>query len=124
MSDDEVKQMSSFKSLQRRQQYQITRVALRMIVASYMPTALTQVLRLTSNHFGNPALDYPVDLLDVISLHFNLSHSVDVIVIRDARGRLSGVVIERMNKPRDIFKIAAHYFHPQEWDPSAFAFRY
>jgi len=113
VSMDELQRSTGFKSSKRRQQFLITRAALRSILSFYMPSISPQDFRFSVNPFGKPALEG-----SLCNIQFNVSHSHSKILIGISAEGFIGVDIEFINRKRDIFKIAEHYFHHQEWNSS------
>lgn len=111
ISADENKRLSEIKSSKRKQQFLITRVALRYILSFYINHLLPTDIQFTVNRFGKPALEDKFN-----NLQFNLSHTDGKILIGVTKERALGVDIEYMNKSRDTLKIAEHYFHSKEWN--------
>jgi 4'-phosphopantetheinyl transferase len=113
ISADENQRLSAINSSKRKQQFLITRVALRYILSFYLVDLLPLDIRFTVNKFGKPALEE-----DFNHLQFNVSHTDGKVLIGVANKRALGVDIEYMNKSRNILKIAEHYFHSKEWNVS------
>lgn len=111
ISAHERQRLSKIKSNKRKQQFLITRVALRNILSFYNHHLLPLDIRFTVNEFGKPALED-----EFSQLQFNVSHTDGKVLIGVAQARPLGVDIEYMSQSRDFLKIAEHYFHPKEWD--------
>lgn len=113
LSHDEHQRMSRFKTPLRRQQYLITRVALRTILSLYMPAKSPLDFEFATNSYGKPRLaDNPSPLF------FNLSHSKHKIALAFTTSEEIGIDIEYLKLERDVNKIACHSFHKNEWEPS------
>ncbi|MBO1256764.1 4'-phosphopantetheinyl transferase superfamily protein [Alteromonas sp. 5E99-2] len=110
LSHDEHQRMSSFKTPLRRQQYVITRVALRTILSLYMPAKSPLDFEFVTNTYGKPRL-----VNTPSPLFFNLSHSKHKIVLAFTTSGEVGVDIEYLKLERDVNKIANHSFHKHEW---------
>lgn len=109
LSDNELKRMAELQSTKRKQQYLITRAALRSIVTFYRPNTAWHDSKFTENSFGKPALMHG-------GMHFNLSHSADKIVIGFSAKQSIGVDIEQIQERKNLSKIAEKYFHFREWE--------
>ncbi|QJR80950.1 4'-phosphopantetheinyl transferase superfamily protein [Alteromonas pelagimontana] len=110
LSKDENDRLKSFRSQSRKQQFLVSRAALRSVVSCYSPEESAKSLRFTTNAHGKPEL-----VVNPLALQFNLSHSRDKVVIGVAKRRAIGVDVEFVDRNRNTKRIADHYFHPNEW---------
>ena len=94
-----------------RLRYIAGRGILRHVLAGYLGIGPQDVCFVTGP-YGKPALDG----LDT-SLHFNLSHSDDLMLLAVTHGREIGVDVEFMKDNVPFETLADHYFTPEDaWD--------
>lgn len=98
---------SSSKKWQR--QFVYGRNALRTIISRYyLPLSATQ-LNICIDQCGKPYLSH-----NHVSLHFNLSHSANMLALVLSTSANVGVDIERHNEKRNFKGIAENFFHKFE----------
>ena len=93
----------------RDRRFLIARGALRLLLAALHPGLPPADIAFIFNDFGKPALR-----TNPLNIHFNVSHSGNMIVIAIARGRECGIDIEKLDASRNVGELAAFYFHPHE----------
>ncbi|OFC70524.1 4'-phosphopantetheinyl transferase family protein [Alteromonas confluentis] len=109
LSESEHRRMLQFRKPEAQQRFLIARGALRLLLAALHPSLSPADLAFVFNDFGKPAL-HP----NPLNIHFNVSHSGNMILIAIARGRECGTDIEKLDASRNIRELAAFYFHPHE----------
>jgi len=83
---------------------------LRTILSRYLGCAPGEV-EFSYGHHGKPALVQE----GKDSLHFNLSHSQEIVLYGITTGREIGVDIERIREDIPVMQIAAHFFSSREY---------
>ena len=111
LSEDEKLRMAGFRKPESQHRFLTARGALRLILAGLQMASLPADMQFSVNDHGKPFLTANPE-----NLHFNLSHSGDMILIAMTRGRECGVDIERMDSARNFNELADFYFHPSERD--------
>ena len=109
MSADEQARAVRYYTPQLQQHYSRGRCALRLLLASYLDVAATDIV-FKYGPFGKPELDTPSDK----GLHFNLSHSEQFALIAIASDVI-GVDLEYMRRPDlDVKALIEIVLHPLE----------
>lgn len=93
------------------QRFVIARACLRLLLANYL-NVLPQHLTFTYNNFGKPSLVKRSEFLDI---HFNLSHSDEIMVVGFTLNRLIGVDVEKIRLGFNVEQIAKRYFSSNEY---------
>ena len=110
LSESEHKRADRFHLERDRQRFVVRHGLLRMILGGYLNIDPAQ-LAFTYESRGKPMLC----LQDIaLPLHFNLSHSNDVVLIAGNRQAALGVDVERVRFVPEADQIAAKFFSPQE----------
>lgn len=92
-----------------RARWTIARATLRQVLSRYLPGEPGE-LRFRTGARGKPALSRE----DRCGVHFNLSHSEDLLLLAIARGREVGVDVEHLGRARDWERIARRFYSPSE----------
>ena len=108
LSDSEHQRMLQFRKPESQRRFLIARGALRLLLAALHPGLSSADLAFVFNDFGKPALRP-----NPLNIHFNVSHSGNMIVIAIAR-RECGIDIEKLDASHNVGELAAFYFHPHE----------
>jgi len=111
LDDSERDRVQVFRSQRERQQYCLSRTAIRYVLSSYYPDIQPAQWRFSKNPHGKPAIAAP---LLAAPLYFNISHSGRWLAIAVARNKNIGVDVERMSGNRAMMAIARRYFTSQE----------
>jgi len=91
-----------------RRRYLASRVALREILGDMINRA-PEAIRFRTGAHGKPSLDVPG-----CALHFNLSHSEDVMLLAVSSDAEVGVDLEQVRDDMEMEPLAEHYFAPEE----------
>jgi 4'-phosphopantetheinyl transferase len=113
LSDEERERLERFRFPVLKHRFAVARGTLRQIVAQYVggdPVGL----QFGYERFGKPFVQSPPS-----NLHFNLSHSVDLMVVAVSMETPVGVDIEREDRELKFWDIAAHYFSQSEQEELA-----
>jgi 4'-phosphopantetheinyl transferase len=108
LSRDERSRAQQFKFETDRNRFIAGRSLLRTILSSYVPLDPAR-LSFTYSQGGKPALK---DISD--TLHFNVAHSKDLILIAVTRACAVGIDVEGIRPMNDAEDIAARFFSPRE----------
>ena len=106
LSPDELARAARFKFERDQQRYITAHAMLRRILAGYANCAPAE-LRFEINAFGKP------HLVGIAGIHFNLSHSQDVVVVAVANVAV-GVDVEHIRPLPDLLDMAQHFFRADE----------
>ncbi len=110
LSSDEVTRANHFRFSKDRERFIVARGMLRIILSRYLECTPCEVDFCYGPH-GKPALaEEGKD-----SLHFNLSHSEEIVLYGIATDREIGVDIECIREDIPVMQIAAHFFSPREY---------
>lgn len=112
LSDDERDRAARYRFEHNRRQFVIGRGILRVLLGRYLKAGATSFV-FHYHSSGKPDLDSDTS---EAKLHFNVSHSRDLVLISLSRGREVGVDVEYLDRERAMKKIAARYFSPRELD--------
>lgn len=107
LSPEELRRADRFADPQRRAAFLVARSTVRSVVA-YELGADARALRFAAGAHGKPFLDPPH------ALHFNMSHSGDIVLVAVAGDREVGVDVERMKATTDHAALARRFFSPLE----------
>jgi 4'-phosphopantetheinyl transferase len=110
LAPDECARADDFHFEEPRRRYVIARGTLRRLLGHYLDLQPTQV-ELAINRNKKPRLaakDEPS------GLHFNVSHSGDLVVIAFAFGCEVGIDVEQLREVGHMEQIAKRFFHPSE----------
>src|SRR5262245_35513845 len=110
LSEDETRRACRFTHDQARTCFILGRGALRAILGRYVHAAPQSVL-FTYGPSGKPHLAPNLSATDV---HFNLSHSGDIVLIAVAQGRDVGIDVELIRDDSDVLAIAERFFSQAE----------
>jgi 4'-phosphopantetheinyl transferase len=108
--DEEIEQARRFYFEQDRQHWIVAHALLRKILGLYLKSDPRR-LRFTTNDYGKPSIVSP---LAGKRLHFNLSHSGDLVLYALAYEREVGVDVEQMRPGIAYNELATHYFSARE----------
>jgi len=109
LSADETARANRFLHRADRDRYLVAHCALRLILARYLTIAPSELTWVT-NQYGKPRL------VDPVPLHFNMSHSGNIVLIAvSARGEV-GVDVEQHRAGVQCLEIAERFFAPPEID--------
>ncbi len=106
LSDDEQQRAGAFHFGIDRRRFVASRIVLRSVLSRYVGTAAAQ-LRFTKGRHGKPRLAHPAGVL-----HFNLSHSGELLLVAVARHREVGVDVEMVRENIPVQMLADHHFTP------------
>lgn len=107
---DEAEKAARFRFEKDRERFIVTHSMLRKLLAGYTSISPTQLV-FQHNAYGKPALSsHPQKEL----LHFNLSHSQDLIIYAFTCIRDIGIDIEYRRTDIEYEQLARHYFSPFE----------
>ena len=110
LSSDEVTRANHFRFSKDRERFIVARGMLRIILSRYLECTPCEV-DFCYGHHGKPALAQE----SKDSLHFNLSHSEEIILYGIATDREIGVDIECIREDIPVMQIAAHFFSSREY---------
>lgn len=111
LSDDEISRLGRIHHSRARLDFLRSRVALRLILASYLDCPGTDII-FNYNENGKPALSSDKSH----SLTFNLSHSGNHCLLAVAKESDLGVDIEQLHSGRDYAALAQRFFTSAEHD--------
>ncbi|OHX20698.1 4'-phosphopantetheinyl transferase family protein [Chromobacterium sphagni] len=94
-----------------RHRFLVTRVLVRMVLSKYAPLEPTQWL-FSANRHGRPEIANPEP--GARSIVFNVSHSMDLIMLGVTRGRALGLDVEGVREQAASLGIAERFFAPDE----------
>ena len=109
LSEDERLRAGRFHFTKDRDRFVVGRGCLRAIVSRYV-AAPPDLLRLSYNRYGKPALETPGNGM----LRFNVSHSHDIALYAVTMARDVGVDVEFVNQKFASAEIAERFFSPRE----------
>ena len=95
LSPDEQRRLAAYRSRESAERYVVTRALVRVVLAERLGTSPSMVA-IRHNERGKPLLDD--------GLHFNVSHSGDLILLAVSGDRAVGVDVERR---RDVERVGA-----------------
>lgn len=110
LSNDELVKTEKFYFEKDQNRFIMARGMLRMILAGYLGTKPHE-LRFEYTPFGKPLL---AENNDNKSIHFNISHSDNVVLYAITNNRNIGIDVERINDRIDITQVAQRFFSPGE----------
>lgn len=90
-----------------RERFIAARGVLRDVLARYVDQP-AGALRFETNDYGKPSLP------SYEWLHFNLSHSGDIVLIAVTRGRAIGIDVERIAPPETMVRLVEQFFSADE----------
>lgn len=106
LSPDETQRAARFKFEEDRRRFVVARARLRQLIAAYLGTTPEQ-LKFVYGANGKPALSPEFCTHDI---HFNLSHSRELVAIALTRGRQVGIDVEFIREDLDVDKLARRFF--------------
>ncbi len=109
LSSDEISRAKQFRFPEGREYFTIARGMLRVILGRYLGRAPEEV-RFCHGPHGKPALAGE----DSNWLHFNLSHSSEIVLYAVSRNREVGVDVERIQKGFPALHVATQFFSARE----------
>jgi 4'-phosphopantetheinyl transferase len=109
LSPEERERASRFRVERPRNDFILTRSALRFLLAGYLKRT-PQELAFRLTQYGKPLLDGPFDL------RFNVSHTEGLALLAFVRRREIGVDVERIRPEPDARKLAERFFSIHERD--------
>lgn len=101
-----------FHFSEHRQRFLLTRGLIRSVLSSYATTIRPESWVFENNQYGRPAIVKPQLSR---TLHFNISHSQNIVAIAVAAVAEVGVDAEVRKAERPLYKIAKRYFSEQEY---------
>lgn len=110
LSNDESERANRFVEERARQQYVISRAAIREILGTYLARAPREIT-FTMIGAGKPVLAAPNEL----QLEFNMSHSGELAVIGVARSRQIGIDVEQVRPLPRALQLAKRFFSASEY---------
>ena len=110
LTPGELKRFQRFHFESHRQQLLLGRALIRVVLSQYGDTA-PDAWRFIENPYGKPAI---APEQQGQPLFFNLSHSMDQLVLAVSRQEAIGIDIECVEKTRRVAQIAERYFAPSE----------
>jgi len=108
--DEELEQARRFYFEKDRRRWMMAHAILRMVLGRYLDIDPRE-LRFRTNTYGKPSLAYPHT---GAHLHFNLSHSGDLVLYAFAYDRQVGVDVEYMRTGIEYTDLAASHFSAHE----------
>lgn len=111
LDDEERSRAARFRFDTDRQYFILRRIALRLILGSYLGQA-PEALRFERKEFGKPIV---AGQTDIDALQFNLTHSAGIALIAVARGRAVGIDVERIDPEMELLQIARQFTTPREY---------
>ena len=108
LASDEIIRATSYRFRDDKRRYVLTRGALRILLSEYLGTNPKNVM-ISYAEQGKPILEQPH-----AGLHFNVSHSRDMVLIAVSRSNPVGIDIEFVNDRIDPFDIAKRVFPAEE----------
>lgn len=110
LSDDEIVRAKRFRFERDRKVFAITRLALRRVIARYVPFSPEQI-QFSYQRNGKPQIAVAQNQ---IGLNFNISHSEKLAIIAVSLGRRIGIDVERY-RTIEFLEIASRYFSDCEY---------
>ncbi len=110
LSKEEVFRAKRFHFERDRRRFIVARGILRSLLGRYLHTN-PGTLNFDCNAYGKPSLGFP---LSESKLHFNISHSHEVVLFAFTRDRQIGVDVEYMRSDIDYEHLARHSFSSNE----------
>lgn len=104
LTEHERRQCRRFVSMRKRQEYLFSRLLSRFVLARYMQLPLAEIEYVKNAH-GKPCLAPTLSS----NVHFNVSHSADIIAVAVALSDV-GLDVEKKGSRRNIEAIASRYF--------------
>lgn len=111
LSPEELTRANRFRFEKDRQRFIVSQGLLRTLLGHYLGIAPNH-LRFSHNSYGKPALDL---VSGKNCIHFNLSHSHDLVLYAFACNRQVGIDIEYMRSAIDYEELAKRFFSPYEY---------
>lgn len=111
LTESEIKRFQRYQFDRHRKQLLLGRVLMRVALSSYVNKIAPASWNFIYNKYGKPAIS---EEQNPASLHFNLSHSAEKVVLAVSRFPDIGVDIEYATKARRIKAIARRYFSDKE----------
>ncbi len=111
LSDAERTRYQSIVCAQQGHQYLLTRALVRSVLSNYVPEIEPQAWLFTVNDYGKPELDQSHAHLN---LNFNISHSMDLVVLALCSDVVIGVDVENIHRSVFSLTLAEHYFSVNE----------
>lgn len=109
LSRDELERADRFRFESHRRRFVAGRGVLRSLLAHHTESSPADLV-FSYGTAGKPHLESPADS----GIAFNVSHADDVALIAIARDRAVGVDVERVKTARDLERLAARFFSPEE----------
>jgi len=109
LSAEETAQQQRFARQRDRHRYLVTRALVRTVLSRYASCDPREWVFQT-NDYGKPSIARPA----VPALHFNLSHTGDIVVCAVGRHEELGVDVESVQRRTRALKLARHFFAPAE----------
>lgn len=109
LSADERARADRFRFESHRRRFIAGRGVLRTLLSNHADVD-PAALRFEYGTAGKPRLAEPAES----GLHFNVSHADDIALIAMARNRAVGVDVERVRAAKDLERLAARFFSPEE----------
>lgn len=106
LSSEERERAARFRFEKHRDQFVLTRGALRLLLASHLAASPRQISFRYSSH-GKPCLTAPANGPE---LDFNVSHTEGMAILGFTRGRRIGVDIEQLRRDFRVEEIAERFF--------------
>lgn len=111
LNEEERAQHQRFHFEKHRHQYLITRATVRSILSLYLPEIAPEQWEFKKNEYGKPLIG---NSALVIPLHFNISHTDQLIVMAVTLDRDLGVDVEYLPRLGKMLDIANSFFSPAE----------
>lgn len=111
LSAEEQKRYKSFVSQQQANQYLLARTLLRSQLSKRVPSVSPCEWVFVIDDYGKPKL---ADRFSHLNLHFNLSHSENLVVVALSKGFKLGVDVEYIHRPVFNMALAKCYFAKTE----------
>ena len=111
LTEAELERYRRFQFDRHRKQLLLGRALIRIALSNYDSSVSPESWSFTHNEYGKPSISPEQNSL---SLHFNLSHSAERVVLAVSHIKDIGVDIECARKSRRIAAIAGRYFSEQE----------
>jgi len=113
LTELELKRFQRLQFDRHRKQLLLGRVLMRVALSNYDRSMAAASWNFTHNDYGKPAIS---EKQNSASLYFNLSHSVEKVVLAVSRFRDIGVDVQCARKSRRIAAISQRYFSGTEAD--------
>lgn len=110
LSDDELARAHRFRFAVDRKTFVLSRGILRKLLGNYL-SCESRALRFTYSQFGRPSL---ARLDGQHDMHFNVSHSGDIILWAFRQWHRIGVDVERVRRDFSTLEISERFFSPAE----------